>query len=90
MLDDASLAIGLALPPWLDIVLIGTTTGWLGQSLWLREIAGREDGAPRSFEELSDGNAEGVCQFYERGQPEILLPPLDGSRERPGQSATVR
>ncbi len=41
-----SLAVGLALPPWLDIVLIGATTGWLGQSLWLREIAGREDGAP--------------------------------------------
>ena len=46
VLDDASLAVGLALPPWLDIVLIGTTTGWLGQSLWLREITGREDGAP--------------------------------------------
>ena len=39
VLDDASLAVGLALPPWLDIVLIGATTGWLGQSLWLREIA---------------------------------------------------
>jgi phosphoribosylformylglycinamidine synthase len=46
VLDDASLAVGLALPPWLDIILIGTTSGWLGQSLWLREIAGREDGAP--------------------------------------------
>jgi phosphoribosylformylglycinamidine synthase len=46
VLDDASLAVGLALPPWLDIVLIGATTGWLGQSLWLREIADREDGAP--------------------------------------------
>ena len=46
VLDDAALAIGLALPPWLDIVLIGATTGWLGQSIWLREIAGREDGAP--------------------------------------------
>jgi phosphoribosylformylglycinamidine synthase subunit PurL len=46
VLDDASQAVGLALPPWLDIVLIGATTGWLGQSIWLREIAGREDGAP--------------------------------------------
>ncbi len=45
VLDDASQAVGLALPPWLDIVLIGATTGWLGQSIWLREIAGREDGA---------------------------------------------
>jgi len=46
VLDDVAKAVGLALPPWLDIVLVGTTTGWLGQSLWLREIAGREDGAP--------------------------------------------
>jgi len=29
-----------------DIVLIGETAGWLGASLYLREIAGREDGAP--------------------------------------------
>jgi phosphoribosylformylglycinamidine synthase len=28
------------------IVLIGSRTGHLGQSLWLREIHGREDGAP--------------------------------------------
>jgi phosphoribosylformylglycinamidine synthase len=46
VLEDAALAVGLALPPWLDIVLIGATTGWLGQSLWLREVHGREDGAP--------------------------------------------
>ena len=46
VLDDAATAVGIALPPWLDIVLIGTTKGWLGQSLWLREIVGREEGAP--------------------------------------------
>ena len=46
VLDDVSKAVGLALPAWLDVVLIGVTTGWLGQSLWLREIGGREDGAP--------------------------------------------
>ena len=28
------------------IVLIGGTRGWLGQSLYLRDICGREDGAP--------------------------------------------
>ena len=28
------------------ILLIGETTGWLGQSMYLREICGREDGAP--------------------------------------------
>ncbi len=46
VLEDAAQAVGLALPPWLDIVVIGATTGWLGQSLWLREVHGREDGAP--------------------------------------------
>jgi phosphoribosylformylglycinamidine synthase len=46
VIDDASASVGLALPPWLDVVLIGATKGWLGQSLWLREINGREDGAP--------------------------------------------
>src|SRR4029450_11231023 len=28
------------------ILLIGDTQGWLGQSIWLRGICGREDGAP--------------------------------------------
>jgi phosphoribosylformylglycinamidine synthase len=46
VIEDAARAIGLAMPPWLDVVLIGRTVGWLGQSLWLREVAGREDGAP--------------------------------------------
>lgn len=46
VLDDASRAIEIALSPWLELVLIGATSGWLGQSLWLREIAGREEGAP--------------------------------------------
>jgi phosphoribosylformylglycinamidine synthase len=28
------------------ILLVGETTGWLGQSMYLRELCGREDGAP--------------------------------------------
>jgi phosphoribosylformylglycinamidine synthase len=46
VLEDVAQAVGLALPEGCDLVLIGETQGWLGQSLWLREIAGREDGAP--------------------------------------------
>ncbi len=46
VLEDARQAIGLALKPELDLVLVGATEGWLGQSLWLREVAGREEGAP--------------------------------------------
>jgi phosphoribosylformylglycinamidine synthase len=46
VLEDAAHAVGLALAPGLDLILIGETAGHLGQSLWLREIAGREEGAP--------------------------------------------
>jgi phosphoribosylformylglycinamidine synthase subunit PurL len=46
VLENATQAVGLAMPASGDLVLIGDTQGWLGQSLWLREIAGREEGAP--------------------------------------------
>jgi len=46
VLEDAAQAIGIGLKPQLDLVLIGRTEGALGQSLWLREIHGREEGAP--------------------------------------------
>jgi len=46
VLDDARSSVGLALRPGLDLLLVGTGPGWLGQSLWLREVAGREDGPP--------------------------------------------
>ena len=46
VLENAAHAVGLALPPGQALVLIGDTQGWLGQSLWLREVAGREDGPP--------------------------------------------
>ena len=46
VLEEVTRAVGLALPEGCELVLIGATRGWLGQSLWLREIAGREEGAP--------------------------------------------
>ena len=46
VLDDAAQAVGIAPAAGLALVLIGQTRGHLGQSLWLREIAGREDGPP--------------------------------------------
>ena len=46
VLDDAAQAVGIALRPGLDLVLLGATAGHLGQSLWLREIAGQEAGPP--------------------------------------------
>jgi phosphoribosylformylglycinamidine synthase len=41
------------------ILLIGETQGWLGQSMYLRELCGREDGAPPPVdlvEERENGN----------------------------------
>lgn len=46
VIGDAAKAVGIALRPGLDLVLIGATRGELGQSIWLREILRREDGAP--------------------------------------------
>jgi phosphoribosylformylglycinamidine synthase len=46
VIEDAGLAVGIAIGPGLDLVLIGKTHGALGQSLWLREICGCEAGAP--------------------------------------------
>ena len=46
VIADAAQAVGLALPPATELVAVGQTAGWLGQSLWLREIAGREAGPP--------------------------------------------
>ncbi len=46
VIEDAAAARGIALPPNLDLVLVGGPGTSLGQSLWLREVAGREDGAP--------------------------------------------
>ena len=46
VIEDAAKAVGLALRPNLDLIVVGDTKGHLGQSLWLREIAGREAGPP--------------------------------------------
>ena len=47
VLEDVTKSMSLAFKAENElIVLIGETTGWLGSSSWLAEIAGREDGAP--------------------------------------------
>jgi phosphoribosylformylglycinamidine synthase len=59
VIENAALATGIALRPGLDLILIGETKGQLGQSLWLREILLREDGAPPKVDlaaELKNGN----------------------------------
>ncbi|WP_174503717.1 phosphoribosylformylglycinamidine synthase subunit PurL [Acidiphilium sp. C61] len=50
VIEDGAAATGIALAPGLDLVLIGETRGELGASLFLREILGREDGAPPALD----------------------------------------
>ncbi len=46
VLEDATKAVGYGLKPGLSLVVVGETKGELGCSLYLRELLGREDGAP--------------------------------------------
>src|SRR5689334_15111058 len=47
IIDDFSKSLTLAFKqPGEAILLIGETTGWLGQSMYLREVCGREEGSP--------------------------------------------
>ena len=46
VIEDAALSMGVALPPGVSLVLVGGAPGHLGQSLWLREVAGQEAGPP--------------------------------------------
>ncbi len=64
VIADAATAMGLALRPGLELLVVGRTDGWLGQSLWLREVLGREEGAPPPV----DLAAERACGGFVRGQ----------------------
>ena len=47
LIDDVAKSIGVAFARAGDaIILVGDTTGWLGQSMYLWQICGREEGAP--------------------------------------------
>ncbi|MFO1070313.1 MAG: phosphoribosylformylglycinamidine synthase subunit PurL [Geminicoccaceae bacterium] len=47
LLDDLDRMVGIAWKrPGMALLLVGTCTGWLGSSLYLRVIIGREEGAP--------------------------------------------
>ncbi len=47
LVDDVAKSVGIAfLSAGEKILLVGETEGWLGQSVYLREILGREEGAP--------------------------------------------
>ncbi len=64
VIEHAAQTVGIALPAGAALVAIGKQGGWLGQSLWLREIAGREDGPPPPVDLL----AERLAGDFVRGQ----------------------
>ncbi len=51
------------------ILLVGDTMGWLGQSAYLREIEGREDGAPPPVDlDVERRNGDFVRELIQRGR----------------------
>jgi phosphoribosylformylglycinamidine synthase II len=69
IIDDVSRTATIAFKrPGEDILLIGTTQGWLGQSLYLREICGREEGAPPPVDLAEEKrNGDFVRAFVQAG-----------------------
>ena len=70
LIDDVSRCASIAYDREdLALVLIGETHGWLGSSLYLREICGREEGAPPLVElTIERRNGDLVRQLIANGQ----------------------
>jgi phosphoribosylformylglycinamidine synthase len=61
------------------IVLIGDSEGHLGQSLWLRHIAGREDGPPPPVDlEIEKRNGDFVRELIQAGEVSAVHDVSDG------------
>jgi phosphoribosylformylglycinamidine synthase II len=69
-------------PTWragLALILIGETFGWLGASLFLREVCGREEGAPPPVDLATERrNGELVRSWIEAGRIEACHDLSDG------------
>ena len=69
VIDDLECIAGLAYPDGgLALVLVGESVGWLGSSLYLREVCGREEGLPPPLDlALERLNGEFVRDLIARG-----------------------
>jgi phosphoribosylformylglycinamidine synthase len=68
LIEDMRRSVGIAPPAGATLLLIGQTKGHLGQSLFLREIHGREDGAPPPVElAVERRNGDLVRGLIEKG-----------------------
>ena len=61
------------------IILLGETTGWLGASVYLRDILGREDGAPPPVDLAAERrNGSLILDLVDRGLVKICHDIADG------------
>ncbi len=79
LLESYALRVGIAAAAGQDIVLLGDPMRALGQSLWLREIHGREDGLPpRVFLAEERKHGEFVRRLIAEGQVQAVHDVSDG------------
>ncbi len=79
VLDDVRKAVGLAMPQDGELLLVGETKGELGQSMWLKEILGREEGTPPSVDFAAERrNGDFVREQIQHGAVEACHDVADG------------
>jgi phosphoribosylformylglycinamidine synthase II len=80
LIDDVTKSVGVAFRgEGRAIILVGETKGWLGQSMYLREICGREEGAPPPVDLAAERrNGDAVRKLILSGQIESCHDLSDG------------
>lgn len=80
LLDDVTVNASVAFKREGDaIILIGATEGWLGQSIYLRDVCGREEGAPPPVDLVEEKrNGDFVRQLIRSGQVDAVHDLSDG------------
>jgi phosphoribosylformylglycinamidine synthase len=80
LLDDVTVNASVAFKRDEDaVILIGHTEGWLGQSVYLRDICGREEGAPPPVDLVHEKrNGDFVRQLIRSGQVDTAHDCSDG------------
>jgi phosphoribosylformylglycinamidine synthase len=80
LLDDVTVNASIAFKREGEaIILIGATQGWLGQSIYLRDVCGREEGAPPPVDLVQEKrNGDFVRQLIRSGQVTTVHDLSDG------------
>ncbi len=80
LLDDVSVHATIAFRKAGEVILlIGETTGWLGQSVYLRDVCGREEGAPPPVDlETERRNGDFVRGLIRAGRAKTVHDLSDG------------